>query len=80
VDITAIIAGVGAILTATGGTLLVVHEFRRRDHLAANRQRELLSDDLAECRDELVRSNQMTFEMRQRMAEHGVEIPKANER
>lgn len=72
-DFTAVLAGVGAILTAAGGTTLVIREFRRRDHRASNREINMLTDDLHQCREDEIRWRNYAHTLRELLADHGVE-------
>jgi hypothetical protein len=70
-----ILAGIAGLLTASGGAVLVVREFRRRDHRSANREIKMLSDDLDTCRSEELRWRGYAHRLRQRLADEGVETP-----
>lgn len=72
-DWTAILTGVGAILTAAGGTVLVVREFRRRDRVLANREIEEFSHELHRCRQVHVKWRHYAFELRTQLADAGLE-------
>lgn len=74
-DLTAILAGVGAILTAAGGIVLVVREFRRRDHRAANAEIDVLSDELHRCRHLHLLWRNYAFDLQRRLADHGLPPP-----
>lgn len=78
-DLTAVLAGVGAILTAAGGTVLVVREFRRRDHAAANSEIQMLANDLHVCREQLVNQSRHVFTMRQQLVDNGLDVPEVDE-
>ena len=78
-DLTAILTGIGAILTAAGGTVLVVREFRRRDHRAANAEIEQLSGELHRCRDLHIRWRSYAFELRRMVADTGTRVPEPPE-
>jgi hypothetical protein len=75
VDLAAILTGIGAILTAAGGTVLVIREFRRRDRKAANQEIESLSSDLHRCRAVHIKWRGYAFELRERLADHGLQVP-----
>lgn len=47
-----ILTGIGAILTAAGGTYLLVHEFRRRDRRESQKEIESLEEDLHHVRQD----------------------------
>lgn len=78
-DLTTVIAGIGAILTAAGGTVLVVREFRHRDHLSANREIEMIGGDLHECRTRLLACSRQIFALRTTLIEHGIDPPEEDE-
>lgn len=74
-DVTSILPGIAAMLTTVGGTLLVIREFRRRDHRASNREIEMLSGDLDRCRAEELRWRSYAHRLRQRLADEGISTP-----
>ena len=69
------IAGIGAILTAAGGCLLVIREFRRRDRIALKKELDDLSVDVAELRSDIVICRRYAYLLRERLADHGIEPP-----
>lgn len=74
-DLAALVTGIGAIVAAVGGVVLIVREFRRKDHKAGNAERSLLVDDLAACRDALVEMRRYVHDLRQTMADLGHDTP-----
>jgi hypothetical protein len=75
VDITTIFAGIGAILTAAGGVMLVIREFRRRDHRAARRTIADLNADITELRHDVLTCRRYAYLLAERMVELGHEVP-----
>lgn len=74
-DPEAILTGIGAILTAAGGTVLVVREFRRRDRIESAHEIEELSAEVHECRQLHIRWRRYAFELREMIADLGHEPP-----
>jgi hypothetical protein len=70
----AILAGIGAILSAAGGTALVVREFRRRDRRSANRQIEELGDEVSMLSNDLAACRRWAFGTMTRLADQGIEV------
>jgi hypothetical protein len=77
VDWTAILTGIGAVLTAAGGCTLVIREFRRRDRLALKRELDDLSTDVSELRVDVVALRRYAFFLAQELAALGYEPPQA---
>jgi hypothetical protein len=75
VDWEVVLAGIGAILTAAGGCLLVIREFRRRDRLALKRELDELSIDVSELRSDMVICRRYAFLLGEILAEHGIDVP-----
>lgn len=73
-DLSTVLYGIGAILSAAGGTALVIREFRRRDHRASNREIDMLSKDLHSCRAEEMRCRRQVYELRRRLVDLGQNV------
>jgi len=75
VDWGAVIAGIGAIVTAAGGCALVISEYRRRDRRALKAERDALSSDLAQLRNDLVICRRYSFVLAEELAGLGHDVP-----
>jgi hypothetical protein len=75
VTIDAILAGIGAIVTAAMGVILVVRELRRRDRIASMRQIDDLSEGLTAARQNLTNYQEWAFKATQLVIECGKEPP-----
>lgn len=71
-----ILAGIGAIVTAAGGIILIVRELRRRDRVASVRQIDDLTTDLNAVRQEALACEQWAFFASQMMVAQGMTPPK----
>lgn len=71
----AILAGIGAIVTAAGGIILVVRELRRRDRIASVRQIDNLSGELLVTRQDFLVYQQWAFHASQIMVANGIIPP-----
>lgn len=70
-----LIAGIGAILTAAGGCVLVIREFRRRDRVALKQELNDLSVDVTELRADMVICRRYAFLLGELLADNGIEVP-----
>lgn len=70
----AIFTGIGAILAGATGVALVVHEFRRRDRSAYNKEVEELSRSLHQCRKDFLAYRRWVYLLGEKAVEAGVEI------
>jgi hypothetical protein len=75
VDLAAILTGIGAIITAAGGTVLVIREFRRRDRVETTKEIDALSHDLHVTRQNLIASQRYAHRLQDQLAVLGVEFP-----
>ena len=71
-----LLTGIGAILTAAMGVLLVLRELRRRDRIAASRQIDELAYSLTVTRQDVIAYQQWAYHASQLMVANGV-IPPA---
>lgn len=74
-----ILAGIGAIVTAAGGVILVIRELRRRDRVASVRQIDDLTNDLNATRQEALVCERWAFQVSEMMIGQGItppELPK----
>ena len=69
----AILAGIGALVAAVGGVILIVREFRRRDHRAMTRQLDDLTQEVWALRVDLVAYRRWAFTVQRQAV--GVELP-----
>jgi hypothetical protein len=75
VDWTTVALGLGAFITGIGGVMVAVHEFRRRDRRALNDEGREMSDDLARLRHDLVVCRRYAYDLADRLARHGHDVP-----
>jgi hypothetical protein len=73
VDPVAIATGIAAILTATGGVILVIRELRRRERREYDKEIGELSDQLHLCRSDFTAFRLWAFQLRQSAADRGVD-------
>lgn len=78
-DPAAIVAGIGAVIAAAAGLLLVVREFRRREHNAARREVDAMAGDFYQLDQSYIALRLHCFRLRQQLADLGVETPPAPE-
>ena len=74
-DLQTFALGLGTVLTGAGGVTLAVHEFRKRDRRALNDEAGAMSDDLTRVRHDLVVCRRYSFDLAERLADHGLEVP-----
>lgn len=74
-DWTTILAGVGAVLSAAGGCIILIREFRRRDRVALKRELDELGDDVLDLRANLIVCRRYAFHLVEKLADNGIEIP-----
>ena len=67
--------GVGTIFTGVGGCSLAVHEFRKRDRKALTAEADVMGDDLAELRQELLDCRRYAYDLAKRLIDEGIDIP-----
>jgi len=77
VDLPTILTGIGAIVTAGGGVVLLVREFRRRDRVESDKELDALSRDLHATRADLIAFRRYAFELRGLLADAGIDQPDA---
>jgi hypothetical protein len=73
VDLAAIFTGMAAILTAAGGMILVIREFRRRDRNACQEDLDQLGEDLHLLRQDYAHFQRWAYLLRQQALEAGVD-------
>lgn len=74
-SIEAIAAGIGAVITAVAGMVLLMREFRNREHKAARAEVNTLMTDLYGVDNAYIELRRYTFEMRQMLADLGADVP-----
>ena len=72
-DVAAIFTGVAAILTAAGGMLLVIREFRRRDRAACQEDLDQVGEDLHLLRQDYAHFQRWAYLLRQQALQAGVD-------
>jgi hypothetical protein len=72
VDLPAILAGVAAIVSAVGGTIMAIREVRRRERRDANRTIRLMENYLNDCQAENVELHREIHRLRVREADQGI--------
>jgi len=73
----AILAGIGAILTAAFGVALVVREFRRRDRKESRAEIEELNDEVHALRADFISYRQWAYELAVSLTSAGIAFPPA---
>jgi hypothetical protein len=74
VDIAAIFTGIAAILTAAGGMMLVVREFRRRDRRGYQFEIDELNEELHLLREDFSDFRRWAFTMHERAVDAGADV------
>jgi hypothetical protein len=77
VTLDAILAGIGAIVTAAGGVILVVREFRRRDRKASLRALDQLSDEVHALEADFLSYRRWAYDLATMLTDMGVHVPPA---
>ena len=72
-DPAAIFAGIAAVFTAAAGMFLVIREFRRREHNAARREVDEMTEDFYRLDQSYIELRLHCFHLRQQLADLGVE-------
>ena len=72
-DVAAIFTGVAAILTAAGGMILVIREFRRRDRVACQQDLDQIGEDLHLLRQDYAHFQRWAYVLRQQALSAGVD-------
>ena len=72
-DVAAIFTGVAAILTAAGGMILVIREFRRRDRVACQEDLDQIGEDLHLLRQDFAHFQRWAYMLRQQALQAGVD-------
>lgn len=78
-DLAAVFTGIGAILTAAGGTALVVREFRRRERKECDKEIEELSTELHAVRQRVIRLEQWAYRVQRQASHVGIVIEETPE-
>ena len=71
-DPAAIFAGIGAVIAAAIGMTLVIREFRRREHNAARREVDEMTEDFYRLDQSYIELRLHCFHLRQQLADLGV--------
>lgn len=74
-SVEAIAAGMGAVITAIAGMVLVIREFRNREHKAARAEVNQLITDLYAVDNAYIELRRYNYELRQLLADKGVDVP-----
>lgn len=74
-----LLTGLGAIITAAAGIVLLVREFRRRDRIAAARQIDDMAGELTITRQDLLAYEQWAFITSGLLISNGIVAPKLPE-
>ena len=73
----AILAGIGAIITAAGGIVLVVREFRRRDRKASLQELDQLGDEVHALQADFLNYRRWAYDLAVMLTDMGVHVPPA---
>lgn len=73
----AILAGIGAIVAAALGVVLLVREFRRRDRRASIAEIRQMSGDLHALRADMIAYRRWGYDLAVMLTERGIPIPPA---
>lgn len=74
-DAATILTGIGAILTAAGGIVLVIREFRRRDRKAMQSELNDLNRELTKLQHDYLELRKFMLQISQLLIDHGIESP-----
>jgi hypothetical protein len=75
VGLEAIFTGIAAIVTAAGGIVIVVREFRRRDRRAAQRELDDVIKQLELLQHDYIELRKFMLQISELLIEHGIEPP-----
>lgn len=71
----AILAGIGAVLTAAIGVALIVREFRFKEHKASRAEINTLTTDLYHLDQAYIEFRRYAHTLRQLLADNGIDAP-----
>ena len=71
----AIFTGVAAIITAAGGIVLVIHEFRRRDRRAMQQELDDLNSELVRLQHDYLELRKFMLQISELLVAHGIDAP-----
>jgi hypothetical protein len=75
VNLEAIFTGIAAIITAAGGVVLVIREFRRRDRIAMQKEIDDVNEELARLQHDYLELRKFMLQISQLLIEHGIAPP-----
>lgn len=70
-----VVTGLGALIAAVAGVLLVVHSVRGNERKASGQEITELSEMLDAARAETLAAKKNEYRMRQWLVEHGIDYP-----
>lgn len=73
----ALLSGIGAVLTAAVGLLLIIREFRHREHKAARAEVASLTRELYDLDQAYIAFRRYAHKLRQMLADQGIDAPEA---